>query len=156
MANSHTKEQREFIVRKLAAFEPPRAIVIDFVAVFPAVRVDENDVKRLDRDSGAVLSPELHLIFNAERERVLLDPEKAAPYISRAARLIGMDRQARFYVSNNQLAEARTVWRQMAEEQGVVGGKGAGKPVPAAGTPSEPIVAIERRVVDPKAPEQVA
>ncbi len=40
------------------------------------------------------------------------------------ARLIALSNQARFYAGNNQFAEQRTVLRQIAEECGVVGGKG--------------------------------
>lgn len=156
MANAHTQIQREFIVRRLAAFEPPRAIVAQFRAVYRDTACDENDVLATDPES-AIVSPELFALFRAERERVLLDP-KSAPYAEQQARLIALSNQARFYASNNQLGEQRVVLRQIAEELGVVGGAKAGK-VPASATndkPGEPIAVIERRVVDPKPPEPVA
>lgn len=151
MANTHTKEQREFIVRKLAAFEPPRAIVIDFAAVFPDTRCDENDVKRLDRDAGAILSPELHVLFVSTREAALLDPN-AAPYAHQQARLIALSNDVKFYRGNNQLADSRAVLRQIAEELGVLGGSKA----KATAAPGDEIVAITRTIVDPAAVQEAA
>src|SRR5262245_37736347 len=122
MANVHSERQREFIVRKLAAFEPPRVIVLDFAAVFPDTKCDENDVRRLDRESGAILPPELHTLFVQTREQVLLDPQ-SAPYANQKARLIALSNDIKYYRGNNQLAESRATMRQIAEELGVVGGK---------------------------------
>lgn len=152
MANVLSPTQREFIVRKLAAFDFPRAIVIDFAAQFPGSKCDENDVKRLDPVAGAILSPELHTVFVAAREYVYLNPEDAGPYIKQLARLLGLNKQAEMYVGNNQLAEARAVWRQMAEEQGIVGGKGTAKTKDA--DKPEPIRAITRTIIHPKTTEE--
>jgi hypothetical protein len=153
--NSHTLPQREFIVKKLAAFEPPRAIVAAFRAVYSDTACDENDVLATDPET-TVVAPELFMTFRAERERVLSDPASAV-YAEQKARLIALSNQARFYASNNQFAEQRTVFRQIAEEQGVIGGKGAGKApaVPAGDLPAE-IVAITRTVVDPAPPTATA
>jgi hypothetical protein len=151
MANSHTKPQQEFIVRKLAAFEPPRSIVLDFAAVFPDTKCDENDVRRLDPSNGAV-SFDLFQLFKATRERVLLDPE-SAPFAAQQARLIALSRDAQFYRGNNQLSEARAVMRQIAEELGAVG---QGKAAKAPGATAEKLVAITRTVVDPSPPEAPA
>jgi hypothetical protein len=146
--SAHTATQKEFIVRKLAAFVPPRAISVAFAAVFTDTRCDENDILALDPGS-AVVSPELYTLFLSERERVLLDP-KSAPYADQRARLLLLSNQVEFYASNNQLGEARVALRQIAEEQGVVGGKG--KLVAAAlGEAAEKITAITRTIVDPKA-----
>lgn len=151
MANKHTKPQCEFIVRKLAAFEPPRAIAIDFCAVFPDTKCDENDVRRLDPDSGAIVSPELFTLFKTTRETVLLSPS-SAPYAEQQARLIALSADVRFYRGNNQLPEARAVLRQIAEELGVMG---AGKKKDGGGGKNEggapAIVGITRTVVDPAA-----
>ena len=146
MANVLTIEQKEFIVRKLAAFEGPRAIVIDFVAVFPDVKCDENDVRRLDPTAGAVLPPDLYMLFMQTREAAMLDP-KSAPFAEQAARLIALSKQASFYISNNQLGEARAVLRQIAEEKGVLGAKGKVAPVDEK---DDPIASIIRTIVDPK------
>jgi hypothetical protein len=151
MANVHTKTQQEFIVRKLAAFEPPRSIVLDFAAVFPDTKCDENDVRRLDPSNGG--SPDLFAIFKRTREAVLLDPE-SAPFAAQQARLVALSNHAKLYNGNNQLAEARAVMRQIAEELGVVGqGKTAKGAAPAAGEDSKKLVAITRTVVDPVPPE---
>lgn len=147
MANKLTSAQCEFIVRKLAAFEPPRSITIDFCAIFAGTRCTEDDVKRLDPSAGAALSPELHSLFIASRESVLLDPA-SAPFADQTARLIALSKQAAFYIGNNQLAESRMVLRQIAEEKGVLGAKTRG-----TGTPSEteyPVTSITRTIVDPK------
>ena len=113
MANAHTQRQKEFIVKRLAAFEPPRAITAAFAAMFRDTKCDENDVLALDTESGALLSPELHALFVQERERVLLDP-KSAPYADKMARLIALSNHAKFYAGNNQFPEMRAVLRHIA------------------------------------------
>lgn len=151
MANSHTSTQRAFIVRRLAAFEPPRAIVLDFMALFPDTRCDENDVRALNPETGAIVSPELFDLFKKERERVLLDPGSAV-FADQKARLIALSADARFYGNNNQLPERRAVLRQIAEEVGVVGGKSGGKSAPGASasdTPEFKKIEVTRTVVDP-------
>lgn len=151
MANSHTQLQREFIVRKLAAFYTPKDIAVQFAAIFRDTACSENDVLAVDPRVTTV-APELFMLFKAEREKILLDPS-AALYADQAARLISLSRQAERYEANNQPAEARSVYRQIAEEQGVIS-KGAGKPggknEPDANQP--PVVAITRRIIDPVAP----
>ena len=144
-------------MKALAAFKPPRAIVADFSALFPDTKCDENDVKRLD-PKLALVAPELAALFLATREAVLLDPTSAT-YANQQARLVALSQDAEFYASNNQLAERRAVLRQIAEEQGIVGGKGAKQPGPASDAkPGEPVVEIVRRVIDakPAEPEAVA
>lgn len=154
MANVHSKEQREFIVRKLAGFEPPRAIVLDFSAMFPDTACDENDVKRLDQDSGAMLSPDLFTLFTKERERVLLDPS-SAPYANQQARLIALSKDVKFHRSNNDLANARAVMRQIAEELGVIGGgKTAKGGKEAPGDAAEELCEITRTIVDHDDPDR--
>ena len=143
--NVLTGLQKEFIVKKLAAFEPPRSISAALAAVFPGVSCNENDILAIDPET-TVVTPELYALFLAERERVLLDP-KSAPFADQKARIIALSNQARAYLANNQPADARTVFRQIAEEQGIVGGKGTAK---AAAVPAgELVVAITRNIVDP-------
>lgn len=151
MANKHTATQKEFIVKRLAAFEPPRAIVAAFCAVFNDTKCGENDVLALDHESGAVLSPELHTLFLAARERVLLDPSSAT-YANKQARLIALSNHAKFYGGNNQFPEMRSVLRHIAEETGdiVMGSRGsAGKGERPGDLRELPITGITRRVVDP-------
>lgn len=154
MANNHTKVQQEFIVRKLAAFEPPRAIVLDFAAVFSDTRCDENDVRRLDPTNGR-LSFELFQMFKTVRESVLLDPN-SAPFAAQQARLVALSKDAMFYRGNNQLPESRAVMRQIAEELGAVGQGSKGAKAPAPAEDAKKLVAITRTVVDPAPPEAPA
>ena len=142
----HTVAQKEFIVKKLAAFEPPRAIALAFAAVFRDTKCDENDVLATD-PANNVVAPELFALFISERERILLDPD-SAPFANQKARLIALSNQAKFYGGNNQLDAQRTVFRQIAEEQGVIGAKGTGKATPAAAEPAVEVVAITRTIVD--------
>lgn len=148
--NELTQPQREFIVKKLAAFEMPQAIAAAFAALFPGEKINENDILANDPRT-TVVSPELHTLFLAERERVLLDP-RSAPFADQRARLIALSNQAEFYGNNRQPVEQRTVFRHIAEELVVVSGKG-GK-APAAGDDKEklPVTKITRTVVDPAAP----
>lgn len=149
--NSLTTEQKEFIVRKLAAFYTPRDIAQQLAAKFPAAKFNENDVLTNDPRIN-LLAPELHALYSVERERILLDPH-SDPYTDQKARLIALSRQAERYESNNQPAEARQVYRQIAEELGVVGGK-AGAVKAAAATPVvEQIEEIRVTYVDPKKPD---
>lgn len=146
MPNPHTIEQQKFIVRKLAAFEPPRSIVIDFNAIFVDSKCAEDDVRRLDRDSGAILSPDLFTLFLETREQAMLDP-KSAPYAEKKARLIALSNHAKFYGGNNELANMRAVLRQIAEETGAIGPKGKGAPESEG---EAPITSITRIIVDSK------
>lgn len=147
--NELTQPQREFIVKKLAAFEPPQAIAAAFAAVFPGAKINENDILACDPRT-TVVSPDLHAVYMAERERVLMDP-RAATFADQRARLIALSNQAEYYGNNRQPAEQRTVFRQIAEELGVVTGKGGKQP--AAGDDKDllPITGIKRIVVDPVA-----
>lgn len=148
--NAHTTEQREFIVRRLAAFETPKDIAVAFAARFRDTACNEDDVRATD-PRLAVVSPDLYSLFASERERVLLDPT-AAPFTEQRARLIVLSRQAERYENNNQPAEARAVFRQIAEELGVVaGGKGTGKGKQDAPT-GPPVASITRTIIDPVIP----
>lgn len=156
MANRHTRQQQEFIVRKLAALEPPREIVRNFMAVFTDTKCDENDVRRLD-PSNVALPFDLFTIFSAERERIRNDPN-SAPFADKKLRLVALSRDVEAYRSNNQPAEARSVMRQIAEEQGAIGGKGAAAKGGTVAAPSDgkPVAEIVRKIIDPKAPEPAA
>lgn len=142
----HTKEQCSFIVKRLAAFETPREIVIAFAARYRDTACTEQDVMGLDPRIG-VVDPDLCALFKTEREAILLDPT-AAPFTSQAARMKVLSDQVTAYLNNNQLGEARAVMRQIAEEMGVVAGKGGAK---SAATPpsGEPVGIITRTIVDP-------
>ena len=63
--------------------------------------------------------------------------------------MIALSRQAERYESNNQPAEARQVFRQIAEELGVVGGAAKGKEKDVA-LPDMKSITLRRTVVHPK------
>lgn len=145
-----TQEQKEFIVRKLAAFYPPSDVAAAFAAQFPSVRCDTNTVIAND-PRRAVVSPELFMLFKAERERVLLDPE-SAPYADQKARLIVLSRHVDRFDGNNQPKEAAATIRQIAEEMGVVGGKAGAKAAEKENdTPSFKAITVRRTEVPPDA-----
>ncbi len=149
----HTQTQKEFIVKRLAAFETPKDIAVAFAARFTDTQCNENDVRATDPQI-AVVSPELYSLFKSEREAVLLDPT-LAPFAEQQARLIVLSRQAMRYENNNQPAEARACFRQIAEELGIVAGKGGKLPAGAAKPEGEAIDEIRCTIVDPKAPAPV-
>ena len=120
--NQYTKEQQEFVVRKLAAFYAPRDVAMAFAAQFPDVKFNEQDARAYDVAAGALVSPELFMLFRSERERVLIDPA-SDPYTDQKARLILLSRMVDALKNNNQPGDARAILRQIAEELGVVGGK---------------------------------
>ena len=149
--NVHTLDQRLFIVRRLAAFEPPRAIVAAFCALFPDTACNENDVLAND-PTTAIVPPELFAAFKAERERILLDPG-SDPFTDQKARLILLSNHVRFHNANNELATARGVLNQIAAELGVIGagaGKAAkGKDADENTTPEFKKIEVTRTVVEP-------
>jgi hypothetical protein len=153
--NAHTTEQKQFIVRRLAVFETPKDIATAFAARFRDTACHEDDVRATD-PRLAVVSPDLYSLFKNERERVLLD-ETLAPFAEQRARLIVLSRQAERYENNNQPAEARAVFRQIAEELGIVGGKPGKSKVAAdeSATPEVKQITVKRLIVDPTAEQSV-
>lgn len=147
---AHTMPQREFIVQRLAAFYAPKDIAAAFAIRWPDTACNENDVLAND-PSLTIVPPEIFALFRSEREKVLLDPT-AAPFAEQTARLILLSRLVERYAANNQLAEARAVLRQIAEETGVVGGSGkAGKAADESKTPEVKTITVKRSIVDPAA-----
>lgn len=147
----HTPVQKEFIVRRLAAFETARAITIAFQANFPDTKCSEQDVIAAD-PRVSVVSPELYAIFKAESASFL---EQNPLFADQRARLHVMSKQVEDALSRGDQAAVRTIFRQIAEETGVVAGKG-GKLAPAASTPVEPIEEIRVTYIDPKVPATAA
>jgi hypothetical protein len=145
--NQLTNEQKEFIVKKLAAFYTPRDIAQQLAAKYVGLKCNENDILAND-PRLAIVSPELFLLYRSERERILDDPA-AAPFAEQKARLIALSRQAERYESNNQPAEARQVYRQIAEEMGVVGKASAPPKTPEL--PGFKEITVKRTVVKPDA-----
>jgi hypothetical protein len=123
--------------------EPPRKIAADFCAVFPGARCGEDDVRRVD---NMLWPPDLQAVFNAERERIKADPN-AAPYTDKFWRLYALNSDVEYHRANNELATARGVMRQIAEEMGEGGPGGGG--APGGGNR---VVSITRTIVDPAEP----
>lgn len=144
--NSHTNEQQAFIVKRLAAFDPPRDIVAAFVVRYRDTACSEADVLACDPRTH-LLSPELHALFYEERARVLADPH-AAVFAERQARLIVLSRQAERYSESNQLADVRAVFRQIAEEVEASDAAGGS----ANDNAEDLITEIRREIVDPANP----
>lgn len=141
----HTLEQREFIVRRLAAFDTPRAITIAFTANFPGTPCSEQDVLASD-PRVSIVPPELFLLFRSETAAYLAqDPL----FADQRARLHVLSKQVEDAISRNDQAGARAIFRQIAEEKGDIGTKGGAARVPAAPVAGEEITAITRTVVDP-------
>lgn len=145
----HTALQKRFIVLRLAAFETPQDIAAAFAARFPDTSCSEQDVLASD-PRVALLPPPLEKAFYEERKRILdADIQEVAPFAEQKARLIALSRQAERYESNNRPQDARAVYRQIAEEMGVIvkGGKAVAT-IPTGGDSAE-VTEIRRTVVDP-------
>lgn len=149
-SNQLTDVHKEFIVKRLAAFYTPSVICQQLVAQF-GLKCNENDILAND-PTTSVVSPELFILFRTEREKILTDPS-SDPYTDQKARLVLLGHMVDCYKNNNRLPDARAVLKQIAEELGVVGGKGAaGKAAVAAAVPaSDPVEEIRVTIVDPKA-----
>lgn len=144
----HSKEQREYIVRALAALVPAQDIAVRFMSQWTDTTCTIEDVDALDPKFGVILPPELHAEFTATRERVLTDPS-AAPFAEQRARLVVLSQQAADYHARKDYPNVRAVFRQIAEETGdVTSGKG-GKVVAPTGKDAESVTEIQRIVVYP-------
>lgn len=146
---AHTPDQRAFIVARLAAFDNPQRVAALFARRYPDTLCSEADVYAAD-PRVSIVDPMLHALFISERARVLAD-EHSAPYAEQKARLVALSSDAEHYGENNQRADRRAVFRQIAEELGV-GGKAGGKANgPDAATPEFRHVEVTHTIVDPKA-----
>lgn len=145
MATTFSKEQREFIVKCLASVWSYKKIGAAFAGRWPDTTIGEQDVKNHDRREGALLPPDLHMLWDSTRAARLADPN-AAPFADPRERQIALSDWAEFLLTRERFDEARSVLRQLAEETGAVGpgGKGAG-----SGPVGEPVTAITRIIVDP-------
>lgn len=144
-----TKEQREFIVLRLARFETPAEIVAAFLNEWRDTHCDEAAVMALDPGRGAIHAPELIKEFQNTRERILTDPA-AAPAADKRVRLIILQRMADKARGNNQIDLAARLLAQIAVESDGVAGAGAGG---LGGPPGDATDRrITRRIVDPAEP----
>jgi hypothetical protein len=141
---SHTAEQKEFIVRRLAERHPTKAICEKFAQRFPDTACAESDVHAVDPEIHPV-SPELHKTFwEARRQADAESPDTA-----------NLNVQLR-YLHNDFLVErargnlvgARAILRTIAALTGNVPGQGGSR-----GTKDAPagdkVEAVEWQVVDP-------
>lgn len=145
----HTPEQREFIVRRLAAFESPRTICNAFLSHFPGTTCTEQDVSASD-PRISIVSPELFILFRTESAATLA----AEPlFADQRARLHAMSKLVEDALARGDRAGALTMFKQIAEETGVIGAKAsAGKASAAALPPAEQIEEIRCTIVDPVVP----
>lgn len=128
-------------MRRLAAFDTPRDVCVAFKTLFPQTACTENDIIAVDPRNSPLPAPDVVALFNSERARVLGDPN-SAPYADQQARLIVLSKDVERYRANNDLANARSVLRQIADEL-----QASGKVTP--GADGEPVAVIERRIIDP-------
>lgn len=147
-----TKQHKEFIVRRLAAFASPSAIITEFMKRFPGVACTEVNIAAAN-PLESVVDPDLHALFYSERELNMADPSRSA-FASQAARIFALSTLAERLFANNQPHDARSVLRQIAEEQGAVGSKTGQRE--ATTPPGEKVTEITRTIVDPVAPDAVA
>jgi hypothetical protein len=148
--NSHTEEQRVFIVRRLAVFDPPNEIIEAFRARWKDTNCDAEDIDA--NNPRRVQLPEIMLaIFNARRSEFMENFALAAPTAEKSVRLVelhSMYLQAR---NRNAIALAAEILAQIAEEQGSVDAGNA-----PDDAPEFKAVEVVRTVVDPAAPTVAA
>lgn len=144
-----TGQHKEFIVKRLAAFYTPSVICQQLVAQF-GIKCNENDILAND-PTTCVVSPELFMLFRAEREKVLSDPT-SDPYTDQKARLVLLSNMVDRYKNNNQLAEARSVMQQIAAELGI-GAKGGPTKAAVPDIPEFKAITVRRTVVHPGTPD---
>jgi hypothetical protein len=140
---AHTAAQQSFIVRRLAQFYSPIAIVEAFVRFFPDTACTEADVIALDHTQN-IVDPDLIAIFEQERLAFLSRLDAEAPTKDKRIRLVELHRIFIGYRDRMRLAEARSVLSQIALEMGEGGG------VPD-GAGDAPVRSITRTIVDPAA-----
>jgi hypothetical protein len=145
---AHTKEQREFIVRRLAGFESPPDIAESFVARWRTTACDLPDILALD-PARNLIDPDLQALWQAERARVIADPS-LSPTADKRVRLLELHRMFEKARNRNLLDQASNLLAQIGVEVGDLSGKGGPGAGPSGPAGGPPISAIELIVVDPK------
>lgn len=140
--SAHTKEQRGFIIRRLAAHYTPAEIVAMFAVHWRDTRCEVADIAACD-PRVTLLPPDEDAAFRAERKRIEENYEDVAPTARRAVRVIGLHRMYEKARENNQVSTAAALLAQIALETGTAGEMKAG----------EKIARITRTIIDPKATE---
>ena len=135
---SHTKEQRRFIICRLAAHYTPSEIVALFAVHWRDTRCDIADVASCDPRLMS-LPPDDEALFKTERKRIEENYEEFAPTARRPVRLIGLHRMYEKARDNNQVSTAAALLAQIAIETGEAGEMKAG----------EKIARITRTIIDP-------
>jgi hypothetical protein len=148
-AANHTAPQREFIVRRLAAFRSPRAIVAEFARAYPGVYIHETEVEALDPMRFAVLPPDLAELYRTTRESILADPE-SDPFTKRKARLIVLSEMVADAMARGAPpSDIRSIFNQI--EQMELNAKVAGGDAPpGGGAEGAPAKVITWQIVDPE------
>jgi hypothetical protein len=137
----HTKEQREFIVRQLAAFYSPKDIVSTFALRWPDTACSEADIVACN-PKLSVVSPELCALFEAERVRFMETVDDLAPTKDKRVRLVELHRIFEAFRNNRMLGAAAEILGRIAAEMGDV--------APVSDAP--PVTSITRTVIDPAKP----
>lgn len=148
----HTKEQREFIVRKLAAFWTPSETIAHFRTRWQDTACDEIDVTALDPDNGAIIGPDEHTTFVNVRNATRAEMERLWPNVSESMRvmLLGMTRDHAVQRNRNAFELANKTAETFAKiESGFFSGKAGASPAPGGEASAAPTT-ITWKIVDPK------
>jgi hypothetical protein len=137
---SHTREQREFIVRHLAMMYSPLAIAQRFALRYKDTSCSEADVAATD-PRVSVVDPDLHRVFTEARAAFESDPTLPAT-AQRSIRLRLLERLYEEFTSTRRLIEATKILEQIAKEAAVSDAPGEGPCKPESG-------AITWQIVDP-------
>lgn len=136
----HTQEQKAFIVRSLATYVSPDAIVKEFAQHWKDTACTHEDVAACER---GYLEADWVVFFDRTRMQFL-----DAPTADRRIRIALLHKMAMENYERRAYDQAAKLIKQIAEEQGGVfeGKNGSGSGASGAG---EPIVSITRTIVDP-------
>ena len=135
-----TAEQQRYLVVRLARLDFPRQIVADFNAINRA-EIREDDLRQFNPDSGIVLPPDLHFLFNSTRKQICSNLDEAL-FAGTVARVVALSKMALYLIGNNQFKEARETLKQIQEETESM------SEVP--GQVNDAVQEIVRRIIDPK------
>jgi len=113
---AHTREQRDFIVRRLAAFYTPDDIIAQFTERW-SNRCTVNDIRACDL-RYSLIDPDLEALYHAERALFLENMDLAAPTRDPRVRIVMLHRAAEKARENNQVQLLQSILAQIALETG--------------------------------------
>lgn len=138
---AHTREQRDFIVRRLAAFYTQEDIVAEFAILWDDTKCDALDVRECD-PRFSVIDPDLFQLYTDERARFLENMDAAAPTRDSRVRVVMLHREAERARARGAVTTLQSLLAQIAVETGGAGGSQA----PAGGGA---VTEIRRVIVRP-------